>query len=196
MPNWIKNELTVCGEAEKMNEFVERLKGTDERGEEKLLDENAVIPYPVQFIDMDRLVNEWSAKWEKICNILKSHGHINAVRPERKQAWEKFKEENGNRPTDGYNQGGQQWREQYWGTKWGLCNVKLVTAPWDWKYGSVNNKDKITLEYGFDTVWNPPLPLIKRMGEKFPELKFDLKYFGDGLDGNFTMENGEKTSEE
>jgi len=196
MPNWVENKLTVCGVAERVNEFVGRLKGTNELGEELLLNENALIPYPTEFVELDKIAYEWNAKWEEVCKSLHSRGHDNAVRPERIRAREKFVEENGERPSTGYNQGGHEWCAEHWGTKWGLCHVKLITAPWEWRFGSVCNKDKITLEYSFDTVWSPPVPLIKKMGEMFPELKFDLRYFGDGINGYFAMENGEETAKE
>lgn len=81
---------------------------------------------------------------------------------------------------DGFNQGGYEWCVENWGTKWGFCDVR---SRW------VGER---TLLYEFITAWSPPLPLIKKMGEMFPGLRFDLGYWegGMGFRGRFVVENG------
>jgi hypothetical protein len=47
------------------------------------------------------------------------------------------------------------------------------------------------LSYSFDSAWVPPKPLIKAMGQMFPELTFTLSYEEPGLNikGQFIMSN-------
>jgi hypothetical protein len=80
---------------------------------------------------------------------------------------------------DGYNQGGYDWCLTNWGTKWGICDPTL-------------NEGKRVLYYGFQTAWSPPLPIIRKMGQMFPELTFRLKYFEGGMafQGVFEMTKG------
>jgi len=95
-----------------------------------------------------------------------------------------------NAPKDGFNSGGYEWCIENWGTKWGFCRVQ---EPELQSYGD----DEGTLTYHFDTAWSPPLPLVKKMGELFPDLIFDLRYF-EGLmqfNGIYRIENGQVTDE-
>jgi hypothetical protein len=40
------------------------------------------------------------------------------------------------------------------------------------------------LYYEFNTVWSPPIPVIKKMGEMFPYLNFELRYFEGRMNFN------------
>jgi hypothetical protein len=92
---------------------------------------------------------------------------------------------------DGFNQGGYEWCIENWGTKWGFCNTELVREKY-FKNG------KGQLLFCFDTAWSPIIPVIRKMGEMFPQLKFDLRYFEGAMNfqGKFQMENGKVIMEE
>jgi len=47
------------------------------------------------------------------------------------------------------------------------------------------------LEYSFECAWSPALPVILKMSEMFPKLKFDLSYEeeGRGFKGKFVCKN-------
>jgi hypothetical protein len=81
---------------------------------------------------------------------------------------------------DGYNNGGYKWCCTNWGTKWGFCDVSRATRP-------------RSIKYWFSTAWSPPLPLIKRLGEMFPQLSFDLRYWEGamGFQGKYVISGGE-----
>ena len=70
-----------------------------------------------------------------------------------------------------------------WGTKWNA--YEIVVGDIDW--GSV--------EINFQTAWSPPIPVVKKMGEMFPHLVFNLSYFemGAAFNGWFQMTEGEVT---
>ena len=77
---------------------------------------------------------------------------------------------------DGYNNGGYDWCIKNWGTKWGAYEISLDETP-------------KKLSYTFDTAWAPMLPVIVKMGEMFPLLKFVNKYYemGMGCKGSITV---------
>jgi len=51
--------------------------------------------------------------------------------------------------------------------------------------------------FRFDSAWSPPIPLIKKMGERFPKLEFTLWYYeaGNRFSGKVHIKNGETTEE-
>lgn len=89
---------------------------------------------------------------------------------------------------DGFNSGGYEWCLKHWGTKWGICHSRLVE----------DNTGSGSLFYQFETAWTPPLPVIRRMGELFPRLRFKLEYYegGMGFRGTFVVEGGEVVFDE
>lgn len=102
---------------------------------------------------------------------------INKMPPEARA---KYYEEH-DYPRDGYNRGGYEWCIEHWGTKWGICNPKLVS------------KRTRQLKYTFDCAWSPCCPIVHKMSELFPKLKFKLRYFECGItfQGTFICENSE-----
>ena len=74
----------------------------------------------------------------------------------------------GNYMTDGYNSGGYEWCLKNWGTKWGMYSFSEVTH--------YQKSAKVT----FSSAWRPPLPLVLKMSELFPKLKFSLRYYEQG----------------
>lgn len=105
-------------------------------------------------------------------------------RDEARKKWEEDQKRNGGKtdwskaPKDGFNSGGYEWCGANWGTKWGFCDVTL--------------SGRYPPFYKFKTAWNPPSLLIKKMGEMFPELRFELEYFERGAEfcGTFTVDGG------
>ena len=117
--------------------------------EQSLFDFARVVPYPDQFRELDRLATEW----------------------EKKPPEERI----GPPPTDGFNQGGYEWRIENWGTKWPARGVSLDRDQWPDLEGSSSR-----VSFHFSTAWSPPRPVVERAAECFPELKFALRYFERG----------------
>jgi hypothetical protein len=84
-----------------------------------------------------------------------------------------------------YGKVGYRWCIDNWGTKWGCYETDL------------QEQDR-ELFYAFQSAWSPPLPVIKKMGEMFPKLNFDLRYFeaGMGFNGMYRIEKGKVVSDE
>ena len=74
---------------------------------------------------------------------------------------------------DGFNNGGYEWCYENWGTKWGIVDAQLLDEQLDY-----------TLFYNFRCAWAPPLPVILKMSEMFPKLRFELRYFECGMGFN------------
>ena len=89
---------------------------------------------------------------------------------------------------DGFNNGGYDWCIEKWGTKWNASDV-----GWQDPVDLQRPKGHQRLEVTFETAWAPPEPVIKALGEKFPDLKFKLRYYegGMGYQGSLVMEGGE-----
>lgn len=181
MPNWCDCELSVCGDAEVLKKFLEDVKSDDSP-----LDADKVIPYPLEFKKLDDVAKVWDKKWNDVIGTLKSDG-VNVDADERESAWKKFIAENGDRPRDGFNQGGYDWCVKNWGTKWGFCRAELVDT----------DEESGWIEFGFQTAWSPPIPLVKKMGEVFPELTFQLRYYegGNAFQGSLTMKGGKEAED-
>ena len=72
-----------------------------------------------------------------------------------------------------------------WGTKWSPIDVDVV---------EVGNE----LIYYFSTAWGPPLPIVKKISELFPEVEVEIKYMelGNLFAGKTTYVNGLETERE
>lgn len=76
------------------------------------------------------------------------------------------------------------WRIMKWGTKWNpKCHSMsdIQTVP--------RKKGISQVEYCMDTAWSPPIPWLIVVAEKYPTLKFQLKYYeaGMGFCGTYTI---------
>ena len=60
------------------------------------------------------------------------------------------------------------WSVVNWGTKWNAC---------DFHHKRVALKNSFQEKMFFTTAWSPPIPVIERAGEMFPQLRFNLKYY-------------------
>jgi len=174
MPNWCENRLFVEGEQEELKRFKETAQGKTRYGEETILNEEKFIPYPEKFRKLDVKKSELEAEY----NQKRKDDEVEKMSDEEEKRWS---EKNPYpKMKDGFNSGGYHWCCENWGTKWGFCNPVLEDEFED------------RLEYRFDTAWSPPIPLVRKMGEMFPKLKFTLRYEEPGMnfEGRFVMDGG------
>jgi hypothetical protein len=139
------------------------------KGEKGLFDFNQLVPYPEHFRDSDRLYDEWGKK---------------------------PKEERGEPPpSDGFNHGGHEWCCANWGTKWNACFASLQEELRIWEE---HGTTMLAVELNFATAWSPPLPVIEQASRRFPDLRFELRYFEGRLqfNGRFVCEGGKVTDDE
>jgi len=144
--------------------------------------------------ELEKFVEQ--AKGEKVLDFNKFIPYPQKFAEADKKArkWEKKNPKSWeNRPKDGYNSGGYEWCIKNWGTKWNACHLHFYEEnPEDLSY-----KDEGKLFFKFDTAWSPPAPIVQKMGEVFPKLKFTLLYFecGSAFQGMLRIENGKVTED-
>jgi hypothetical protein len=118
-------------------------------------DFGAVIPYPEDWAKLDAIAEEW---------------------------WKLPKDTRGERPADGFNQGGYTWCVSNWGTKW-----------WVEDAGFRDMSEGVNVY--FDTAWSPCTPVTLELSKRFPELEF-THYFQEEC-GDFSgyekYKNGKST---
>lgn len=126
------------------------------------VDFNSAIPYPEQFASLDRIAEQWE----------KDH-------PEAPWGL--------GRPKDGFNQGGYEWCNANWGTKWNV-------SPESNQPKAVQPK---RVKYSFSTAWAPPIPVILAWSKKYDALTFSLRYYemGAAYQGKYVVKNGEVLEE-
>lgn len=72
------------------------------------------------------------------------------------------------------------WRREHWGTKWNACRTQI------------NDLDKP--EIYFDTAWSAPLPVLDKLSQMYPDLKFDFEFADEDIGrnaGDMLIQNGE-----
>lgn len=146
MPNWVLSELIIRGSPEKLKEFVEYNKYTDEDGDIRLLSADKYIPIPE-----DMLYGKCNDCGFKSKDI--------------KECGQECPNCGSKNTKDWYNNGGYEWCVDHWGSKWNFVDVKMEED--DGESGEII--------YNFNTAWSPMLPVIKAMSIKFMDLTFIYK---------------------
>lgn len=181
IPNWCSNYLVVSGPTVHVLAFKNYAEGQNHWHKKKELCEDRFIPYPAKYAILDQMAHAWEELSEKYAKSKKKKW--SELGPnERGEFINRF----GDRPKDGFNQGGYEWCGSHWGTKWGFCD--MFNKP-----ESVDFKDKDSeISYSFESAWSPPTPLVYKMGLMFPKLKFVLRYEEPGMafKGKFVMDKG------
>lgn len=172
MPNWCENELKIWGKAEDVQSVLDRIRkeDNDNPDEDPLIDFNKIIPYPEEYRVQDEVAKKAEAEWRALPE---------GERPPYSTL-----------PKDGFNSGGYHWCIANWGTKWNACDVMEIR---DGLKGTTR-----TYGVGFSTAWSPPEPIIRKLGETFPTVNFQLKYWegGVGFKGTLEIRKGECVKDE
>lgn len=88
------------------------------------------------------------------------------------------------------------WRVNNWGTKWPPIIYGEQFSDFLEHYKKGRMYKEVT-EY-FQTAWSPPLGLMEKIAEMFPELSFELSYYETGccFKGERRYEDGEQVYED
>lgn len=81
------------------------------------------------------------------------------------------------RNRENWNEEWYSWRCENWNTKWDAYEYAY------WGDCSTNKDETIDLfkSHGrFSTAWSPPIPVVKKMQEMFPEYEISLRYLDEG----------------
>jgi len=84
------------------------------------------------------------------------------------------------------------WRVANWGTKWDISPDDASINIVEYK-GNRNKKKFLTT---FDTAWSPPLGVLHKLSERFPELEIKVAFFEGGccFKGTAKFKGGELIS--
>lgn len=166
MPNHCESDLTVEGPTALVAELREYVRHTTvddgEAAHTSAFSLTAIIPYPEKYLIQDAQAKAYR---------------------------EEFGRSAGG-PSDGFNDGGYDWRCANWDTKWDCYRLRDEE---DYRYA-----DNTSWSISFDTAWAPPLPVIRALGEKFPGLEVTIRYFESGMqyNGILRIRGGEVVKED
>lgn len=182
MPNWADNELYIRGPAERLAQVRETLESQD-----RLLDFNKVIPMPRGYnyvpspapgIPMNEpTFQQWLDtlpngidREEYIIELLEAAG-VTTNSPLFEERCSKttalvgylsmYLNARHKHPT------WYDWCWANWGTKWNASNIE-------------RSETKSCLRYGFDTAWDQPVPILRRLIADNPDLRFVAKAWDGG----------------
>lgn len=195
MPNWTSNEVVVSAKKPILAEIKEKVKG------DRAFDFNKIIPMPddlnieqsseldygVVLYLTDKLNKEIKDIDVNNVNILKAlvHNMFNANWPE--EMYNRCKDLPDSKKDELYKKGKQYinnymlygfptwygWCINNWGTKWNACDVSVL-------------EDGDNLVYMFDTAWDIPTPVLRKLSEEYPDAKFIHTYrFEDDFESVF-----------
>lgn len=199
MPNWCDCELYISGASGVLSCLAELDEGATG---EPVLDFNQIVPMPeilndtvsgsttdmglIALGEADVEAQE-CLSWPRFKNagITDIEGLKRHIRDHYPEAIEDAKRSLAAKKQTGCHSW-YDWSCANWGTKWNAHNAKVV-----------EQSDECAM-INFFTAWSPPLPVVKALSEKYPELSFTLKYFegGMGFNGIYVCENGEVLAEE
>jgi hypothetical protein len=169
MPNWCDCDLVIKSTkraVEELKRFVEYAKD----GEDPISTER-FVSYPECFRKLDEIVHGIGLYLKELRSRLSNMSDEEFV---KRFPYPPF--------PDGYNLGGYDWAIENWGSKWGICDARIIEE----------NYDRGRVVYNFLSPWSPPLPVILKMSEMFPKLTFTLRYYecGMGFQGLFRARGG------
>ena len=159
MPNWTSNRIRVEGEEADIRAFLDSV-----RSQDQIFDFNSIIPMP------DLLKRTASGR----CTIDGKDVTSWYVIPGSEDVPQKDRlftpEEEAALKDIGYSNW-YDWSIVNWGTKWNACHPAIAfegTMP----SGQV--------EITFDTAWDAPIPVFRKIARTFPTLTFEFEWHNEG----------------
>lgn len=179
MPNWCSNTLTISTtkDGRKVSKVLELIHTpASDDNDERIFDFDKVIPYPDNFKLMDKTARKFEVELSEANTDEGRNAVCSKYGAEPDCLWIK----------DGYNSGGYSWCVENWNTKWNACEVQILS------------QDDSSATLRFDTAWSPPIPVIEKLGQLFPDFRFELQYSEDGIgfEGNLVIDEGETQENE
>lgn len=169
MPNWVKNVVTLKGDAETVKKVVEFVKG-----EKSVFDFDKIIPQPESIKKYDTANHPYGEK----LTVGKPFDHFEKDSPiVTEELIEEYKKASEEQLRDYGCIGWYDWRRKYWGTKWNCCDAEF------------NGTDT----FYFDTAWSTPYEVLVALSIQFPDITIELTYADEDAGynvGEGTIENG------
>lgn len=192
MPNHMTHRMRVIGDAEHLRKFVKKyikVRKLSDGEQYQYLDFELVIPIPeaLKKIKIDSRGDIGYEAWygEKWQEILKYVWVREAEIVERDDL-QKFLEKKdpqykiqAKKVKSNLEKYGApdllEWQVRNWGTKWNSyhLHMDLNVGPRDW--GSTE------IDFTFQTAWSPPEPVLQKLSEQEPDLRFDIVGYEGGM---------------
>ncbi|MCO6042689.1 hypothetical protein NG895_02105 [Aeoliella sp. ICT_H6.2] len=174
MPNHVQQSLTCVGQH--VADLINHVKG-----DQSPFDFNQVIPMPAALdieagttgemgvaVLNDRCHPFLTYPWVKRKGIRTAQQFRQYVERERPEAIELGKQYLDNQRQYGHTTW-YSWRLEHWGTKWNAYNV------------SVQEESPLEAIIRFETAWSPAIPVVARLSELYPNVRFTLDYVDECL---------------
>jgi len=178
MPNWCTNTLTVKGDSQATQDFLRRIKTTNEDGaiEYRILPNLFPTPEELQITSTtawEEIPENWS-KWV-------DEGTWSQAEYDERVAknFDLLAKQKSNMEKYGYKDW-YSWCVDNWGSKWGDCDTEVLS---EYEGG---------VDIRFDSAWSPPVDGIAHISKMFPSLLFVLTFEEMGMDyyGSVVIRNG------
>jgi Ferredoxin-like domain in Api92-like protein len=168
MPNWTSNTLRIEGSEPDLRAFLDAVKWQDQ-----IFDFNRIIPMPellkhtgsgYQTLD-GKEVHEWYVIGNE-ADLLFNDKSVRLFTPEEEATLKAL----GHRSW-------YTWSNEHWGTKWNACNAEL-------------RAEAITdgfVEITFDTAWDAPGPIFRKLFARFPKLKIICTWQHEDGEGPYSL---------
>jgi len=221
MPNWCDNELIITGDKEAIKKFLD-IMNRDSVKKTLMLKKEDFHTAKIEYLNKIRENNGWKKNLKRYVKlkqtpskdfvaevlkhtiledgnayIIQELGILSKFYPmpeildkisfggeeEKKEESELLKQalkETG-------SENGYHWRINNWGTKWDIGNIEDM--------GYDINDTEIVIN--FSSAWSPPENWLKKVGNDYPELTFELKFSepGCGFKGSLIIDGGEVVEE-
>lgn len=166
MPNWCENDLTIRGHAIDIEAVLQFVRSGDEAEDKSLFSFERIVAMPPELHGIQtgaiRINGELVTEWRTIGD---ENVPVDTEELQRRYG-----------ATSWY-----EWNTANWGTKWPATDVEV-------EYRSGDERAVIH----FSTAWSPPVPVVTKLAEKFPQLDFDLRYYegGAAFKGRLQLKGG------
>lgn len=188
MPNWVRNSIVVSGKRNDLDRFLDAV-----RSDESDFDFNKIIPMPKTleitygsshdediywFLSDKGNLSVEAVRKKQLSKLIHNHfsaNYLSDVAKRVNEIEEKPSYEMGAQLVQNYILYGAttwyDWRISNWGTKWN------TSEPFMYDYGDCINFD-------FDTAWNAPTEIFKKLCSDFPNLKMNGAYADEDIGNN------------
>ena len=190
MTNWCCNKLHLTGSAGEIDRLL-----TTVRGEESLLDFEKIIPMPgalnvdagaksdvalaVAKGDVSKQLQYLWARWKGITDVAGLCAYFGNSYEQVLAFGQQLVE---NVRLHGYPTW-LEWSFKHWGTHWNVNGKSDV---------ELKRKSPTHAILHFDTAWDPPVPVVRKLAKMFPALNIRLEYSepGMGFAGELALASG------
>lgn len=193
MPNYIMNRLKMSGEQSRIDELLASIKGED-----TVIDFNKIIPMPAELdIEVGTHSDNGLKAYKEFIDVytaLADNKDLLNIPKEKEDAFLKIRKDI---DSNEWELGRQAFRNElkYGFTDWYSWSIKNWGTKWDaWETAIIDDSTIC-----FYTAWSRSMPVITKLAEMFPDIKFEYHWADEDIGVNVgfaEFENGEVVSDD